>query len=95
MKICHKCKTVVTAEKVFRRDECPSCGADLYVCLNCRFYDPMRSKACREPQSELVKEKDRANYCDFFRFGDSGKEGVGGSAKDEAEKLFRELFQKK
>jgi hypothetical protein len=55
----------------------------------------MRSKACREPQSEMVKEKDRANYCDFFRFGDSGKEGVGGSAKDEAERLFRELFQKK
>lgn len=55
----------------------------------------MRSKACREPQSELVKEKDRANYCDYFRFRDSEEAGVGGSARDEAEKLFRELFRKK
>jgi hypothetical protein len=68
MKVCFKCGTAVELEKVGRRDECPRCGNDLRVCLNCAFYDAARANACMEPQVEPVKEKDRANYCDFFRF---------------------------
>jgi hypothetical protein len=68
MKVCFKCGTAVELEKVGRRDECPRCGNDLRVCLNCAFYDAARANACMEPQVESVKEKDRANYCDFFRF---------------------------
>jgi hypothetical protein len=68
MKVCFKCGTAVELEKVGRRDECPRCGNDLRVCLNCAFFDPARANACMEPQVEPVKEKDRANYCDFFRF---------------------------
>ncbi len=68
MKKCHKCGAAIEADKVSRRDECPGCGSDVRVCLNCRFYSPGRANACEEPQVEPVKEKDRSNYCDFFSF---------------------------
>ena len=41
MKKCHKCGTAIVEESVSRRDECPGCGADLRVCLNCTFYDAL------------------------------------------------------
>ena len=92
MKICFKCGTAVELEKVGRRDECPGCGSDLRVCLNCAFYDPARANACMEPQAERVQEKHRANYCDFFRFKETHQKR---SEKAEAEKLWNDLFKKR
>ncbi len=91
MKVCSKCKTPITAEKVFFRDECPRCGSDIHVCLNCLFYDEGKSNKCRETQADFVKEKDRSNYCDYFRFNDTE---VKKSERDEAEKLWKEFFKK-
>lgn len=67
MRICHACKKEISGElKVGRRDVCPSCGADLRCCLNCRFYDRAVSKQCRETVTELVKEKEKSNFCEYF-----------------------------
>ena len=49
-----------------RRDECPQCGCDAKVCLNCRFYDRSSYHECREPQAEWVKEKDVGTFCSYF-----------------------------
>jgi hypothetical protein len=38
-----------------------------------------------------VKEKDRANYCDFFVFREEGRQKSG---KENAEKLWKDLFKK-
>jgi hypothetical protein len=38
-----------------------------------------------------VKEKDRSNYCDYFRFKDDAKKKTD---KEEAERLWGELFKK-
>jgi hypothetical protein len=38
-----------------------------------------------------VKEKDRSNYCDYFRFTDETQKKTG---KEVAEKLWGELFKK-
>jgi hypothetical protein len=38
-----------------------------------------------------VKEKDRSNYCDYFRFKDDAQKKTG---KEEAEKLWEEMFKK-
>ncbi len=91
MRRCHKCQAVVDLESVFFRDECGKCGSDLHVCLNCEFYDEGKSNRCREPQAEYVRERDRANYCSFFRFKEESgrKEGRG-----EAERLWESLFKK-
>jgi len=91
MKKCHKCGTAVTIEKVSRRDECEVCHSDLRVCLNCTLYDPSRANQCFEPQAEQVKEKDRSNYCDFFQFKEEKKKA---SPRDEAERLWKDLFKK-
>lgn len=92
MKKCFKCKTEVTLEKIFFRDECSVCGSDLHVCTNCLFYDRGKANSCREDKADYVKEKDRANYCEYFRFCDDiSKE----SGKAEAEKLWNTLFKKR
>jgi hypothetical protein len=93
MKTCFKCGTTIELEKVSRRDECLRCGTDLRVCLNCTFYAESKANACVEPQAEPVKEKDRANYCDFFRFKESATKKQSG--KSEAEKAWNELFKKR
>ena len=95
MKSCHACrKEVSIAKDMGRRDACPSCGADLRCCLNCRFYDRAASKQCREPIAELVKAKDKANYCDLFLFtGRAQSDGQTGSA-DHARKALDDLFKK-
>lgn len=49
-----------------RRDECSACRAELHVCRLCRFHDPAVAKACREPVAEEVRDKTRANFCDYF-----------------------------
>jgi len=91
MKKCHKCMNPVAAEKISFREECPSCGFDLHVCLNCIFYDEGKANKCMENQADYVKEKDRANYCDYFRFKDIRQNT---SSKESAEKLWKELFAK-
>ena len=50
-----------------RLEECPACGVDLHVCRMCRSYDPGAAKRCREQDAEEVKEKERANFCDYYK----------------------------
>ena len=61
-----------------RRDECPHCAADLHACRLCGFYDPNVSKDCREPVADEVADKERSNFCDYFRPAAGGAEAPGG-----------------
>ena len=75
-----------------RRDECPACGTDLHVCRMCEFYDTSVAKSCREPVAEEVSDKERANFCDYFR-GRSLAHAAGGvveaeAARSQLESLF-------
>lgn len=91
---CHGCGQVSEFESaVGRSEECAGCGADLRVCLNCVFYDVSAYNDCSEPSAERVLDKDKANFCDFFRpAGGSAptasSRGSGESAQSELEKLF-------
>jgi hypothetical protein len=81
-------------ERVGRRDTCPTCGVDLRVCRQCRFYDTAAADACREPQAERVADKARANFCDYFavaeRTGAAAMDDAAStSARDALERLFR------
>ena len=91
MKKCHKCKAEIVNEKISFREECEVCGSDLHVCVNCLFYDAGKANSCREDKAEYVKERDRANYCEYFRFADDAPKLSG---KNEAEKLWNTLFEK-
>jgi hypothetical protein len=50
-----------------RLEECGACSAPLHACKLCEFFDPTVAKSCREPVAEEVKDKARANFCDYFR----------------------------
>jgi hypothetical protein len=96
VRTCHACKKEVSVGRsVGRKEACPSCGADLRCCLNCSLFDRAASKQCREPLAELVKEKSRSNFCEFFAFVDSQPGGRDDSpAIDQARKTLDELFKK-
>lgn len=95
---CHQCETEIAVsyctEIIGRRDTCPSCATDLRCCLNCRFYDPQLSNACREPNVEPVRDKDMGNFCDYFALGERGSRPAadhtkGTDARAKLEALFR------
>jgi len=95
MKTCHACgQGIATGKKIGRRDVCPLCRADLHCCLNCAFYDVTVSKQCREPAAELVKDKNRANFCDFFVFTGLRHSRQSDAEVDKARKELDNLFKK-
>ena len=91
---CFHCQLINTSEsKIGFREECMKCRSDLHVCKNCEFYDKKSYNECREPSAEVVREKDRANLCDFF-----SARAPGNSPGDEKAKLkaaAEALFGKK
>ncbi|MCH2534488.1 MAG: hypothetical protein MK008_08615 [Bdellovibrionales bacterium] len=93
---CFKCsKPTPIVSTVGFRDECLHCGEDLHVCKNCEFYDQTAYNECREPSADRVKEKERANFCEYFQ--PSQQSGSNG-AEDSRKKLLAEaeaLFKKK
>jgi hypothetical protein len=96
MKFCHACKKdLALGREIGRRDECPFCHADLRCCLNCKFFDRSASKQCREPIAELVREKERANFCDLFSFADRTTGAAPALDRpDAARKALDDLFKK-
>ncbi|MBW1713989.1 MAG: hypothetical protein JRJ59_12680, partial [Deltaproteobacteria bacterium] len=85
-----------TGRTIGRRDVCQHCGADLRACRQCRHYYPGAHNDCRETQAELVVDKDRSNFCDFFQPAQGGPEsGPDNLSKNEAQKKWEELFGKK
>jgi predicted RNA-binding Zn-ribbon protein involved in translation (DUF1610 family) len=95
MKTCHSCRKEIAIErKVGRSETCPSCGADLHVCLNCRFYSPGAYNDCIEPQAERVVDKRRSNFCDYFIFSDDADRKGQPAKKDDARSRLDSLFKK-
>lgn len=92
MSKCPKCQALIDSEKISFKDECPSCRIDLHVCIYCQFYDEGKANHCREPQADYVKGRDRANFCEYFRFHDARSDTT--SDKEAAEKLWNQLFKK-
>jgi hypothetical protein len=88
---CHSCgQALAFPGLIGRGDECDKCGNDVHVCLNCRFYDTSSYNECREPSAEVVREKDRSNFCDFFEAGSGSGGGLDkNSLKSAAEALFK------
>ena len=66
---CRQCGTPVPFDDPIPRDsECENCHRDLRCCMNCRHYDTTRNNSCRETEAELVEDKARRNFCEFFAF---------------------------
>ena len=95
MNRCCACRTELQLRlPVGRREVCPGCGADLHCCRNCTFFAPGTYNDCRETQAERVMEKERGNFCDFFRFREAGTPPGNQEAKPPAASRLDALFKK-
>lgn len=78
--------------RLSRLSDCKGCHAPLHVCRMCEFYDTSVANDCREPVAEVVKDKTRRNFCDYFRARpgayDPPDRDAEGKAKSELDALF-------
>ncbi len=92
MHACHFCGTeIANPREVYRTSTCPGCGRDLKICLNCRFYSPGAHWDCAESVDELVKDKDRSNFCTFFSFRNAAPRPGASSKSEESLKAKRKI----
>ncbi|MFN3697420.1 MAG: hypothetical protein ACK4VO_08260 [Pseudobdellovibrio sp.] len=89
--VCFSCQKVnQVSDKISYREECFHCKTDLHSCKNCYFYDHKSYNECKEPSADVVKEKERANFCDFYRPSQRGALiDEKASLKAAAEALFK------
>jgi len=90
---CNSASELVAGERVGFREACDDCGADLHVCLNCTLHDPGAHNECREPNTERVADRERANRCEYFTPSDRGG-GEAARAADDAKSRLEGLFKK-
>ena len=91
---CFRCGTSLSAMSLpfTRQDLCPECGVDLHVCRMCVHYDPAAPSQCREDDAEDVKEKELANFCEWYSPSDSAFNPERKSEADLAREALEALF---
>jgi len=93
MRVCFFCGAEVDEKlEIHRSTVCESCGKDLRICRNCAFYSPGSHLDCRETISEPVHDKERSNFCDYFRFGGGSSDGSGKKKSNDARERLDSLF---
>jgi hypothetical protein len=96
MYACHFCGAAIeNPREVYRNSTCSSCGKDLKICLNCKFYSPGAHWDCSETIDEMVRDKDRSNFCTFFSFRTSQPapgQKAAPDARQQAKKKLDKLF---
>lgn len=87
--VCWKCGASVADEPLpfARAAECRACAAELHVCRMCEYFDTSYGDACREPVADPPGDKERANFCGYFR----ARTGAYVPPGDEAERARTEL----
>ena len=97
---CWRCGASVTAHllvpgrRVARQAECTDCRAELHICRACEFYDTHVARHCRETIAEEVKDKTRANFCDYFQYHEAAYQPGDDSAAEAARKALEDLFKR-
>ena len=92
---CYKCSKELpykAGTSIGRSDRCPYCNADLKVCRMCTFFDLNSYNECKEPVADRIVEKEKANFCDYFKFGAAG--AGAGPSKEELLARANALFKK-
>ena len=93
MASCWNCNEPIAPNNFHRLDSCEKCGKDTHVCKNCEHYDRTMNNECRESSADRNVEKEKSNFCDFFKPSDR----AGGSAKslNDMKAAAEALFKKK
>ena len=91
---CYRCGESLAALSLplSRQDQCPACSADLHVCKMCVHFDRHVPRQCREDGAEDVTEKERTNFCDWFKPSDTAFDPARKAEADAAEDALAALF---
>ena len=91
---CYRCGESLAALSLplSRQDECPGCGNYLHVCKMCVYFDPRVPRQCREDGADEVREKDRLNFCDWFKPSETAFDPDRKAGEDEARAALEALF---
>jgi hypothetical protein len=94
--VCWKCgHSLAELTLPLRRLEvCKSCNAELHVCKLCVDYHVGYAKHCREPIAEEVRDKEHANFCDFFKPRPAAYRAPDTASIDKAKAALDDLFKK-
>jgi len=67
--ICWHCKSAVTDQPLplSTYAECRHCRAQLHCCRQCQHFNPRLRADCDEPRAESHSEREKANFCDWFK----------------------------
>lgn len=92
---CHSCSKeldLTKDSKISRQEECPHCMTSLHCCKMCKFFDPTSYNDCKEPMAPRVVDKEKANYCDFYRI--TSPESSAKTSKEDLLSAADALFKK-
>ncbi len=66
---CWQCGTPVVDEPMplSTYAACRTCRALLHVCRLCQFDNSTWRSDCNEPRAESVSDREKANFCDWFK----------------------------
>lgn len=93
---CYRCGASLAklSLPISRQDECPSCANYLHVCRMCEFFAPDVPRQCTEDDAEEVLDKEKLNFCDWFKPGsavfDANRAAEEARARNELASLFGE-----
>lgn len=89
---CWNCAQGLVSSDYGRGDSCPKCGRDTRCCKGCKNFDPNKHNECHEPQADRVVDKERSNFCDYFKPAsrtDGSQYAKALDARAAAEALFK------
>lgn len=98
MAICFKCGSAFPREmRVTRSTECERCNQPVRCCRNCLFFSPGSHWDCRETVPEQVVDKERSNFCEYFRLNERTSTDEKGATSSEmpreaTRRAFDDLF---
>lgn len=93
--MCWKCKkNIQDSDIIYHTSTCDFCGTDLHSCKNCKFYSVGSHYDCHESEVEFVSDKEKANFCDFFKpnIGEFQNITKDDQSKQKARDAFAALF---
>ena len=89
---CWNCGKALTALDYGRQDTCRGCGRDTRTCKGCEHYEPGANNDCRENQADRVIDKERSNFCDYFK---PASRAASATSRDAMKSAAEALFKKK
>ena len=92
--VCWKCGAALDGLPLplSRLAECEACRADLHVCRLCKSYDPRSNGDCDEQRADEVRDKERANFCDYFEPRPDAYTATDNREADKAKTELEALF---